>query len=117
MDLSEVTPEQAKALDARLRPALGYLVRLTNRMQQRGWRASDPAYQAAWAARQLAALARDLRSHFNGVRVSGAGLETEDNPLKCLGWLELIEHEADGCVRTLDRMWPLMPDDAADSPS
>jgi len=51
VDLSEVTPEQAKALDARLRPALGYLVRLTNRMQQRGWRASDPAYQAAWAAR------------------------------------------------------------------
>jgi len=71
----------------------------------------------AEAAQRLTALARDLRNHFNGVRVSGAGLETEDNPLKCLGWLELIEHEADGCVRTLDRMWPLMPDDAADSPS
>jgi hypothetical protein len=49
--MADVTPQQAKALDRRLRPLLGYLVRLTNRMQQRGWRATDPAYQAAWAAR------------------------------------------------------------------
>jgi nitrogen-specific signal transduction histidine kinase len=65
----------------------------------------------AEAAQCLAALARDLRNHFNGVRVSGAGLETEDNPFKRLQWLELIEQEADRCVRALDRMWPLMPDD------
>ena len=49
--MSDVTPQQAKALDDRLRPVLGYLVRLTNRMQERGWRATDPAYQSAWAAR------------------------------------------------------------------
>ena len=67
----------------------------------------------AEAARQLAALARDLRSHFNGVRVSGAGLEAESNASKRLQWLELIEHEADGCVNTLDRMWPLMSDEPA----
>ena len=35
----------------RLSRRLGYLTRLTNRMQQRGWRADDPAYRAAWAAR------------------------------------------------------------------
>jgi nitrogen-specific signal transduction histidine kinase len=65
------------------------------------------------AARRLAVLARELRNHFNGVRVSGAGLETEDNPAKRLRWLELIEQEADGCVCTIDRMWPLMSDEEA----
>ena len=51
MDLSDLTPQQAQELAERLRPTLGYLVRLTNRMQQRGWAANDPAYAAAWAAR------------------------------------------------------------------
>ena len=30
---------------------LGYLTRLTDRIQKRGWKASDPAYVAAWKAR------------------------------------------------------------------
>ena len=51
MELHELTPEQAHALAERVAPALGFLVRLTNRMQQRGWRADDPAYVAAWRAR------------------------------------------------------------------
>ena len=51
MDLFDLTPEQARALAQRLGRQLGYLTRLTNRMQQRGWRADDPAYRAAWAAR------------------------------------------------------------------
>jgi hypothetical protein len=51
VELSELTPEQAHALAERLAPTLGYLTRLTNRMQQRGWRADDPTYVAAWAAR------------------------------------------------------------------
>ena len=51
MELSDLTPRQAHELSARLVPALGYLVRLTNRMQQRGWSACDPAYVAAWKAR------------------------------------------------------------------
>jgi hypothetical protein len=68
----------------------------------------------AEAARRLAALARDLRNHFNGVRVSGAGLETEDNLRNRLEWLHLIELEADRCVRTIDLMWPLMSDNGED---
>ena len=51
MELSDLTPQQAHALAERLMPALGYLTRLTNRMQQRGWRADDPAYLAAWRSR------------------------------------------------------------------
>ena len=35
----------------RLRPTLGYLTRLTGRMQQKGWRRDDPAYAAAQKAR------------------------------------------------------------------
>jgi hypothetical protein len=48
VELSNLTPQQAQALAARLAPSLGYLVRLTNRMQQAGWRADDPAYVVAW---------------------------------------------------------------------
>ena len=51
MDLSDLTPQQAAELAGRLQPMLGFLTRLTNRMQKRGWRASDAAYQAAWHAR------------------------------------------------------------------
>lgn len=51
MHLSDLTPQQAEQLAERLRPTMGYLVRLTNRMQQRAWSATDPAYLAAWAAR------------------------------------------------------------------
>ena len=58
----------------------------------------------AEAARHLPVLARELRNHFNAVRVSGAGLETEDNPLNRLRWLDMIEQAADRCIETLDRM-------------
>ena len=51
MDLSDLTPHQARDLANRLQPMLGYLTRLTNRMQHRGWAANDEAYRAAWNAR------------------------------------------------------------------
>ena len=51
MDTSDLTPQQAAALAAKLSPMLGYLVRLTDRMQKSGWRAEDEAYRAAWRAR------------------------------------------------------------------
>ena len=51
MDLSDLTPAQANALAERLAPMLGYLVRLTDRMQKRGWHANDRVYIEAWAAR------------------------------------------------------------------
>jgi hypothetical protein len=48
VDLSDLTPREADAPARRLQPMLGYLVRLSDRMQKRGWRADDPAYLAAW---------------------------------------------------------------------
>jgi hypothetical protein len=51
VDVSDLTPAEADALARRRQPMLGYLVRLSDRMQKRGWRADDPVYVAAWAAR------------------------------------------------------------------
>ena len=65
MELSDLSPEQARELAERLSPMLGYLTRLTNRMQQRGWRADDPAYRAAWAARD-ALHELTVRLHYRG---------------------------------------------------
>ena len=62
---------------------------------------------------QLGFLARELRNHYSAVRVSGAGLETEDDPSKRLRWLELIEQAADGCIGTVKKMEPLIPDEHA----
>ena len=53
MDLSDLTPRQAQALAARLAPSLGYLVRLTNRMQQAGWRADDHTANVAPIAAEV----------------------------------------------------------------
>jgi hypothetical protein len=47
VDLSDLTPRQADALARQLQPMLGYLTRLTDRMQTRGWKAHDPAYHKA----------------------------------------------------------------------
>lgn len=63
----------------------------------------------AAAARRLEALGRELRSHFNAVRVSGAGLETEQTKTNCLRWLELMDNAADKCIQIVDRMDPLFP--------
>ena len=62
---------------------------------------------------RLGFLARELRNHYSAVRVSGAGLETEDDPTKRLRWLELMEQAADGCIGTVKKMEPLMPDEHA----
>ena len=50
MDLSSLSPDQARDLDDRVGPMLGYLTRLTDRMQKRAWYAHDPVYVAAWEA-------------------------------------------------------------------
>jgi hypothetical protein len=55
-------------------------------------------------ADKFRSLSRDLRNHFNAVRVSGAGLETEDNRTNRLRWLDMIEQAADRCIETLDKM-------------
>jgi hypothetical protein len=55
-------------------------------------------------AEKFRSLARELRNHFNAVRVSGAGLETEDDPLNRLRWLDMIEASAERFLETLDRM-------------
>ena len=51
MDTPDLSPEQAAALAAKLSLMLGYLVRLTDRMQKQGWRSDDTTYRAAWRAR------------------------------------------------------------------
>ena len=65
----------------------------------------------AEAGRQLRALAAELRNHLDAVRVSGAGLETEDDAARRVRWLDLIEDAADRCIRTIDRMQPLTEDE------
>jgi hypothetical protein len=47
MDLSDLTLQQADTLARRLQPMLGCVVRLSDRMQKRGWKAHDRAYRAA----------------------------------------------------------------------
>ena len=60
---------------------------------------------------RLGFLARELRNHYSAVRVSGAGLETEDDPAKRLRWLDLMEQAADGCIGVVERMEPLLLDE------
>ena len=62
----------------------------------------------AAAAEQLSVLAKQLGDHYSGVRVSGAGLETEDEAANRLRWLDLMDAAADGCIVTLDRMARLL---------
>lgn len=67
MDTTDLTPEQAADLARRLSPMLGYLVRLTDRMQKRGWSPDDAAYRSAWRARdELHDLCVRLRYHAVG---------------------------------------------------
>ena len=67
METSDLTPQQARHVAERLAPMLGYLVRLTDRMQKRGWRADDAAYRAAWRARdEMHELCVRLRYHALG---------------------------------------------------
>jgi hypothetical protein len=62
----------------------------------------------ARAAASLSAYSKELRNHFNSVRVSGAGLESESNPAKRVVWLDLMEQAADRCIDTIGRMEPLL---------
>ena len=78
MDLSDLTPQQAHELAQHLRLTLGYLVRLTNRMQQRGWSAADPAYAAASKARD-AVHELCVHLHYRGTGMhSGPQAQTRD---------------------------------------
>ena len=50
MDSSKLTQEQAQRIVAAVGPALRYCYRLAHRMQQIGWKPTDPMYVAAWKA-------------------------------------------------------------------
>jgi hypothetical protein len=50
VDSTNLTPAQADALAERVGPMLGYLTRLRDRLQQRGWPGSDPLYVEVNAA-------------------------------------------------------------------
>ena len=50
MDTDDVKHWQAKKIDAALRPTLGYLFHLRERMQKKGFAPGDPYYQAVCRA-------------------------------------------------------------------
>jgi hypothetical protein len=50
VDSTNVTAEQAAELAQRIAPMTGYLTRLFDRMQKRGWPGSDPLYGDVRAA-------------------------------------------------------------------
>jgi hypothetical protein len=50
VDSSQLTAAQADDLAERIGPMLGYVGRLCDRMQKRGWLGSDPLYVDARAA-------------------------------------------------------------------
>jgi len=50
VDSSQLTAAQAEALADRIGPMCGYLTRLRDRLQQRGWPGSDPLYADTSAA-------------------------------------------------------------------
>ena len=52
MDSTDVTAAQADALANTVSPMLGYLTRLRDLLQQRGWPGSDPLYVDTAAARE-----------------------------------------------------------------
>ena len=52
MDSSHLTAAQADDLANHIGPMLGYLTRLRERMQRRGWAASDPLYVDVQATRE-----------------------------------------------------------------
>jgi maltose-binding protein MalE len=52
VDVSNLTPEQAAALAARLAPTVSYVAASTERMDATHWRPNDPAYEAAWRCRK-----------------------------------------------------------------
>jgi len=74
VDLSSLTPQQAKDLANRLQPMLGYMTRLTDRMQRRAWYAYDPAYVAAWKARDA------MHELHVRLRYAACGLGCAGNP-------------------------------------
>jgi hypothetical protein len=47
---SDLTPAQADTMANRVGPMCGYLTRLRDRLQQRGWPGSDPLYADTSAA-------------------------------------------------------------------
>ena len=74
MDTNDLTPKQAAALEERLGPMLGYLVRLTDRMQKQRWSPDDVAYRAAWRARN------DLHELLVRLRYQACGNPGERTP-------------------------------------
>jgi hypothetical protein len=50
VDSTRITAAQAEAIAARVGPILGYVTRLRDRMQQRGWVGGDPRYTDVKAA-------------------------------------------------------------------
>src|SRR5688500_16597041 len=48
VDVNDLTTEQRDQIVRALHPTAGYLTRLSERMQRKGWDPSDPVYELTW---------------------------------------------------------------------
>jgi hypothetical protein len=79
MDASELTPEQARRILAAVEPVMGYTGRLTRRMQQVGWKPSDPPYVHALRAHDALHALRII-AHYNVCGLGDAGKQSPGAP-------------------------------------
>jgi hypothetical protein len=67
MNADDLTPEQVQRLDDAIRRQLGYLTRLVQRMERRGWEPSDRVFRATVDA-QRARYKLSVHLHYAAVR-------------------------------------------------
>jgi hypothetical protein len=67
MNADDLTPKQVQRLNDAIRRQLGYLTRLVQRMERRGWEPSDRVFRAALDA-QRAMYTLSVHLHYAAVR-------------------------------------------------
>jgi hypothetical protein len=76
MELSDLTPDQARKLLAAVEPMMAYTACLTRRMQAERWRTTDSFYVQAHRAHDALHAMRIL-AHYNVCGLGGAGRQGE----------------------------------------
>jgi hypothetical protein len=70
MDSADLSRQQIEALEARVRPMLAWLSKLSSRMDHRGWSPDDRLRELAWTSRNAL---HDLSVELHQMRTSGMG--------------------------------------------